>query len=808
MNNNTRLPVYEVIEEIKEQLHLGNRLILQAPPGAGKTTAVPLELMNEPWCKKILMLEPRRIAARNAAFWMAKTLGEKVGQRIGYTVHLDKKVSDNTVVEVVTEGVFLNRLLRDPEMTGISLIIFDEFHERSLNADLGLALIKESQEILRGDLKLLVMSATLDSEPIANYLDNAPIITSSGKSFPVELKYLPSSDRGLISDTSSAVIDAINNYKGSILVFLPGVGEIKRVESFLQDRLPNDVQIAPLYGTLSREKQERAIEPVEADRRKIVLSTSIAESSITIKGITVVVDTGLIRLPRFNPKTGLETLETISISKDSADQRTGRAGRVEAGVCLRLWEPYKKMQDYREPAILTEDITTLALSIFIWGSRKLEDIAWLTKPSVSYFNQATKLLNELQAVENNVVTEKGRIMSRMPLHPRLASMVYNAEIDDQAPAAALLSALLSERDILHYSKENYESDIEYRINAIKRDKNHEIKRLLEYKNSINRGAVTYPFSPGRLLLSAYPDRIGKNMGSGRFYLSNGQEAQLSQGDSLYNELFLIIPSLGGMGKINKIFLAARISLKEILDVCAKDIKWQDRIEYDKGRNKFRGISEYKLGFLTIKDKKVGNIPNKQFVELLVDFLKRDGLSTLNWTKQAILLQLRVSFLHQIDGDIFPNLDLTALQSDLNWLEPYLGGLNLKNPLIDIPLLDALKGKLGWKLEQQLDQYAPTHLKVPSGSNIPLDYSTGVPILKVRLQELFGLDQTPMINHGKYPVTIHLLSPASRPIQITKDLKSFWDNTYQEVKKDLKGRYPKHHWPDDPYKAQATNRIKR
>lgn len=808
MEQKNRLPIHDVIPQIKDRLKNCPRLIIQAPPGAGKTTTIPLELIQESWCKKILILEPRRIAAKSAAYWMARSLGEKVGQRIGYTVHLDKKTSSETVIEVVTEGVFINRLLQNPELTGISAVIFDEFHERSMEADLGLALLKESQEILREDLRIIIMSATLHSDPISKYLNNAPVILSTGRSYPVELIYKGSAEKGLISHVVSSVIDSINTDTGSILVFLPGVGEIKRVESELKTRLPADIKVDPLYGALSAEEQERAIEPVAPGLRKVVLATSIAESSITIKGIRVVMDSGLIRLPRYNHKNGMERLETQDISLASADQRMGRAGRTEPGKCYRLWPNYKKLDSHREPGILSGDITPLVLTLTAFGYRKIEDIKWLTEPSTAQFSSSLSLLEDLGAVDKKGITEKGKSISRLPIHPRLGAMVYDAGKKSLKSIAALTAALLSERDILNYSRDSYQCDIEYRIEAVKRDKNRRISRVLEYAKSISTDSLPYAYSLGTILVSAFPDRIGKAIGNGRFSMANGNDAVLDEWDTLYNEKFLIIPASGGSGRDNRIFLAQRISLQEIMDSCRDRIKWVDSIEYDKTKNRFKGRRGLKLGHLTLKEEKVGSIPREGFMELLLTFFRKYGLQYLNWNKQTLNFQNRINFLYRLDNDRYPDLSDKALIESISWIKPYLGSMNLKNSLSEIPLLDALKGFFSWGELKEIDLMAPTHLKVPSGTNIPIDYSGTEPVLKVRLQELFGLIETPKLCRGNYALTIHLLSPASRPIQITRDLKSFWNKTYTDVKKDLKGRYPKHYWPDNPYSAQPTNRIKR
>ncbi len=811
------LPIHDVIPEIKKSLWENSRLVLQAPPGAGKTTCVPLELLNEKWLgnKKIIMLEPRRIAARNAAYWMARCINEKVGERIGYAVHLDKKVSLQTIVEVVTEGVFINRLLNDPELSGTALVIFDEFHERSLDADLALALVKESQEVLRDDLKLLVMSATLDTGYISEYLDCCPIISSEGRSFPVDIKYSESPVKGLIPYVVSSILNALNNEDGSILVFLPGVGEIKRVQSLLKEKIEGKILVTPLYGALGREEQECAIEPAADGIRKVVLATSIAESSITIKGVKVVIDSGLIRRPRFNPKTGMDSLETLILSKASADQRTGRAGRVEPGVCYRLWESYKKLDEFTEPGILCEDLSSLTLTLARWGYNDIDQLEWVTMPNRSVFDHSREILKELGAIDNNGITDRGILLSKMPLHPRLGSMVLEGEKIGLKSLACDIASILSERDFLTYDRDNYQSDLNYRLEALNgksvysaKIHNSALNRVKELSRSLSPGKRDRSYDvPGSILISAYPDRIAKRISEGTFQLVNGSDATMAEVDTLYHEKYIIIPSMGGTGKVPKIFISFPLSEKEILETCKDSLKNIEILDFDRSRKRFRAKKAMKLGHLTLKEERVSNISKEDFQAALCNYLGKNGLSDLNWTKEALNFRDRINFLHGINKD-YPDFSDTFLISDFGWITPYLGGITLKNPITDIPLLEALKGFFSWNVLKDIDFQAPTHLTVPSGSNIPIDYSAGEPILKVRLQELFGLVQTPAVGNGKCPITIHLLSPASRPIQITKDLKSFWDNTYLVVKKDLMGRYPKHYWPDDPYKAQATSRVKR
>lgn len=812
------LPIYEVMPQILKKIEKEHSLVIQAPPGAGKTTAIPLELMNQPWLKgrKIVMLEPRRLAVRNAAWWMARNLGEKTGERVGYSVHLDKRVSEKTLIEVVTEGVFLNRLKRDPELSDTALVIFDEFHERSLDGDLSLTLLKESREVLREDLKIIIMSATLDAGPVAGFLDNAPLISSEGKSYPIEIHYREDRDQNLINHTVSAVKEALNEEEGSILVFLPGAGEIRKMETRLRDSLIGPVDLYPLYGALSREKQERAIEPPEEGRRKVVLATSIAESSLTIKGIRVVIDTGLMRIPLFNPRSGMDKLETIPVSQASADQRAGRAGRLEPGVCYRLWSHYKRLESFSEPSIRIEDLSSLALTLARWGCADYRELTWLTEPNQSIYNSSRKLLEDLGAVKNGSLTEIGKKMSDLPLHPRLGAMVLKGEEMGLKPAACDLAALLSERDCLHFPRDYYQSDILYRIEALE-GKNppggevdrHTLKRIREYARSMGGDSQRKErYEAGILLMSAYPDRIAARREDGTYFLSNGSQAVIDEGDSLAHSPYLVIPALGGTGKTNRIFLAAALEEQDIITTMKDFLNEEENLRFDREKNRFTAFKETKLHHLVLGKLRIISLPDKLFHNALCRYLSSEGLDRLNWNTETIQFRNRIMFLRREGFSSYPDLEEKALRQDMSWLTPYLGGINLRNRLEEIPLLAALKGKVQWKDMEAMKELAPTHFTVPSGAKIPIDYSGKEPVLKVRIQQLFGLEKTPRLCGGKHELTIYLLSPASRPIQITRDLKSFWDNTYNEVKKDLKGRYPKHYWPDNPYEAEATNRVKR
>jgi len=812
-----QLPINSLLPQIQETLASGNRAILQAPPGAGKTTAVPLALMESSWTKggKIVVLEPRRIAARNAAYWMAHLLGEKVGDRVGYSVHLDRKVSKRTVIEVVTEGVMINRLLADPALSDTAGVILDEFHERSLEGDLTLALLTESQEILREDLRLLVMSATLDTKDVADYLGDCPVLTSEGRSYPVEVRYRPSGDKPLTPAVVSCIRLALDREEGSLLVFLPGVGEIKGVQRALEGTLPPHVSLAPLYGALSREDQEKAIEPPPAGESKVVLATSIAESSITIKGIRVVIDSGLIRKPRFNPRSGMDSLETLMVSLASADQRTGRAGRTAPGVCYRLWDQALGLEPFGEPSIIQEDLASLALTLACWGYSDYKDLKWLTPPRPGAFQQARRLLEDLGAVNSTGLTPKGKRLTKLPLHPRLGALVLEGESLGVGPLAGEIAALLSERDILNYQWDQFQADLTYRIEALRgkavfgaQIHRGAVSRVREVAASISRGQKAAEWQiPPSLLMAAYPDRIARHLGKGRYQLAAGTEVLLNEGDSLGGQPFLVVPSLGGTGRVPRIFSALAVTEEDIYQACGENLHWVEKHEFDKSKGRVRGWKELRLGHICLKEQGLSALEPQKVQQAVYGYLAAEGLKELPWNKDSRRFQERMAFLHRWDPR-FPNLSQEGLASDLSWLEPYLGGMGTKSSLQEIPLLQALKGLFDWKSLQEAEGLVPTHFTVPSGSRIPLDYSEGTPVLKVRLQELFGLTETPGVCQGKVPITVHLLSPASRVIQITKDLKSFWDNTYLEVKKDLMGRYPKHYWPENPYEAQPTNRVKK
>lgn len=806
------LPIFKHLEDIKKTLLESNTLIIQSPTGSGKTTGLPLELLNEPWLKgKILILEPRRIAARNAAYWMAKLLDEKVGERVGYSVHLDRKISKQTVIEVVTEGVFLRRIMNDPELTGVDLVIFDEFHERSLDIDLSLALLQDSISVLRDDLKLILMSATLELQPLLNYLNNPQVIVSEGRSFPVEIIY-KEIDNNLIYGLKSLILEELISTNGSILVFLPGVGEIKRLEENLKESITGNIIISALYGNLSREQQEKAIEPAKKGFRKIVLSTPIAESSVTIKGIKTVIDSGLERKPVFNSRTLMNSLETRLISKSSADQRAGRAGREQAGKAIRTWSKNIALDDGVTPGILNQDLCQLVLNINKWGYKKIEDLNWLTPPGIKSFNNASEFLSSLGLINNVGITVLGEEIIKYPLHPRLGFLVNLSSNNKKKGLGAFLSAILSEKDIVKYPKDLYQCDILYRFDAIRKKSifggslnKSTLNRVIEKKNSITRDKLCEETSLiSEFLIKAYPDRIGKALGDGQFTLSNGSNCFIPEYDSLYHSKYIVAPSIGGVGNSNRVFLAISIDLNEIQSSIVEKLKWRNKTSFNQQNNKFTSKKQLCLGHLVLKEENNRGLSQNEFIQSLMLFLEEGGIEFYTMSKWLKNFLNRVKYINEKLNGKFPQIN--GVFKCFSWLEPYLYNFTIKSRLEDLPIEHAIKGLFNYQDIQKIDSLAPTHYIVPSGSKIPIDYSNNEPVLKVRIQELFGLLETPIICGDS--LVIHLLSPASRPIQITKDLNSFWANTYMEVKKDLKGRYPKHYWPEDPFTAIATNRVKK
>jgi len=836
------LPITQVIPEVKELLQTNTKLVLQAPPGAGKTTALPLALLHEPWLegKQIIMLEPRRLAVRSSAARMAELLGEKVGQTIGYQVKMDSVQSKATKILIVTEGILTRKLQHDPSLEEVALIIFDEFHERSIHADLSLALALESQTVLREDLKLLIMSATLNTSAISKLLDNAPIVQSEGRAFPVERFYLdPStpqpSKKELPFYVHKRLVKLLEVEEGNILVFLSGVREIKTVEKLLNEsKLPN-VIVAPLYGNLTKEAQDKAIKAPPQGKRKVVLSTNIAQTSLTIEGIKTVVDSGIQNVSVFSPLSGMNKLERQFISQDSATQRAGRAGRLSAGKAYHLWHQSKILLKHDIPEILLADLTPLVLDLTLWGNDDITDFKWMDTPPPSAIAHAQKLLKQLGALESEAlapnktrlkpsvpklsITQHGKAMSRFGLHPRLSHMMLKAKALNVEYEASLLCAILTEKDFMN----NRSSDIKERITLL-----HELKTNQKIHQHFNSGQAKYMLKIaqklssskkesintnilGVLLAHAYPDRIAglRHKNRGVYLLSNGKGANIHHEDELFNSKFLVVADLDGKTTNATIYKAIALTLGNIEEYLEEQIETQNIVSWNEEQERVEVRRVEKIGAIVLKEMMSNNASDEEIAEVLIEELEELGLDVLPWSKEALSLKERVNFVNQ-HGFGFPNFSDDYLAENMDeWLAPYIMGINSLRGLKGIDLHNILLGQLSYEETQELEKLAPKRLKVASSSNIAIDYSNlEQPILAVRLQEMFGTQKTPTVLNGKMKLMIHLLSPASKPMQITQDLESFWVNTYDEVKKDLRGKYKRHYWPDDPLTAVATSKTKK
>ncbi len=814
------LPIDEIISDIRARLCAGNSLVLEAPPGAGKTTVVPLILKDEPWLQghKIVMLEPRRLAARAAARRMASLLNESVGETVGYTMRLDRKVGPKTRIEVVTEGVLVRRLQRDPTLPDTGLVIFDEFHERSLDADLGLALTLEARAALRDDLKIMVMSATLDGVAVASLLGDAPVLRSAGRAFPVETRFLdkPAGD-DYAAETVRLIRRALCDESGSILAFLPGAGEIRRAATQLEAAgLAPDVILAPLYGDLSAVEQDRAISPAPTGSRKVVLATAIAETSLTIEGVRVVVDSGKSRLPRFDPASGMSRLETVKVSAAAAAQRRGRAGRTGPGVCYRAWtmEEDRALIAHHPPEIAAADLAPLALDLALWGTGDAASLAWLTPPPAAALAQARELLQELGALdERGRITAHGKTMAELPIHPRLAHMLINGHGRGHGKEAALIAALLSERDIFRGERARADRDLRSRLEAgpsLARLKDT-ARRLAPKGVTLDRLDDLHLQAAGELVALAYPDRIAKRRAGlrGVYVMANGRAATIEEADPLAASDYLAIASLDGDKASARIFLAAPLDLAAIEDLYGAAITRTPKVAWDSRQRAVTAQEEERLWGLTLAERPL-SAPEAERRAAVISGIRELGIASLPWTKELEAWRARVEFVRRHDPEGgWPDLSDAALLASLEtWLAPYLEGINREAQFAKIDLAVALKSRLDWAQGKKLEELAPSHLAVPSGSRLPLDYGDAGPVLAVRLQEMFGATDTPRVMNGRVAVTLHLLSPAHRPVQVTQDLAGFWARSYMEVKRDLKGRYPKHYWPDDPLAALPTARAKR
>jgi ATP-dependent helicase HrpB len=812
----TSLPIDAVLADLVATLRKGPNAVLVAPPGAGKTTRVPLVLLDEPWVGegKLIVLEPRRLAARAAADRMARTLGEAVGETVGLRVRLGSKVSAKTRIEVVTEGVFARMILDDPALEGVAAVLFDEFHERSLDADLGLALALDAQGGLREDLRLLVMSATLDGARVARLLGDAPIVESEGRAYPVETRYLGRDpNRRIEEQATDAVMRALRAETGSILVFLPGQGEIRRVETALRERVSDPhVDIAPLYGALDRAEQDLAVAPAKPGRRKIVLATSIAETSLTIEGVRVVVDSGLARVPVYEPGIGLTRLETVRVSRAAADQRRGRAGRTEPGVCYRLWDEAATgaLEPFARPEILSADLAPLLLDCAAWGVADPTTLAFLDTPPAPAHKEARSLLRDLHAVDpEGRITEMGRRLRALPLPPRLATMIVGAADTGQAREAADLAAVLVERGLGGDAV-----DLTERVERFRRDRSkraEDMRRMAEgWARSVGRSPSQGRLGSGSLLALAYPDRIAKARGKpGEYVMANGRGANLEAHERLAREPFLAVAEIAGGAAAARILAAAPIALDEVEAVAGQDLEQREEVVFDRQARALRARAVRRYGALLLGERPLPVPATEEAARALVQGLVSLGLEALPWSKPLAQWRERVLFLRRAEGDEWPDLSDEALAATAEqWLAPHLVGRSGLSDIGPDLLSDALRALVPWPLQRRLDAEAPTHVEVPTGSHIPVDYSGEEgPVLAVRVQELFGLDKHPSIAGGRVPLILHLLSPAQRPIQITRDLPGFWRGSWAAVRADMRGQYPKHPWPDDPVSARPTRRAK-
>jgi ATP-dependent RNA helicase HrpB len=818
------LPIDPALPELTAALRAGDAAVLVAPPGAGKTTRVPLVLAAEPWAagKKLLVLEPRRLAARAAAARMAATLNEAVGASVGYRVRFGSKVSVTTRIEVVTEGVFTRLILDDPSLAGIAAVLFDEFHERSLDTDLGLALTRDVQQGLRSDLKLVVMSATIDGARVAKLLGEAPVIESSGRGFPVETRYLGRDARVPIErQAADAVARALRAEAGSLLVFLPGAAEIRRTETLLRERIHDDaVDIVPLYGALEADVQDRAIAPAVIGRRKVVLATSIAETSLTIEGVRVVIDCGLARVPRYEPEVGLTRLETVRVSRASAEQRRGRAGRTGPGVCYRLWdEPQTAaFEAANRPEILAADLSGLVLDLAYWGVADPTSLAFLDPPPAAALAQAKALLGELGAVDRaGRITEEGRRLRELPLPARLARMVIDAAAAGEAELAAEIAVVLSERGL-----GGNDVDLHHRLDALRRDRApraREARSMAKRWAGIAReGQGSEPsrkdrsrgLSVGALLALGYPDRIAKNRGTGgAFLLANGRGAFLDEIAALARAPFLAVAEITGTAAQGRIVLAAALTLAEIEAQFSDRIESRDEIAFDEASASLRARRLRRLGAIALAEQPIAVVPDETTARMLAQGIAGRGIERLPWTTALRQWRDRVLFLRRTQGDEWPDLSDAALAATaVEWLAPALAGKTALSEFSSEEFAQALHALLPWTLRRRLDTEAPSHFTAPSGSALPIDYAAPEgPRLAVRLQELFGLDRHPSIAGGRVPIVLELLSPAHRPVQVTRDLPGFWRGSYGGVKAEMKGRYPRHPWPDNPLAATPTRRAK-
>jgi ATP-dependent helicase HrpB len=813
----TPLPIDAVLDDLARTLERNNAAVLVAPPGAGKTTRVPLALLDAAWAKgkKIIVLEPRRIAARASAERMAKTLGERAGETVGYRVRFGSKISRATRIEVVTEGIFSRQILDDPELDGVAAVLFDEFHERSLDADLGLALARDAQTGLREDLRLLVMSATLDGARVAELLGDAPVVESEGRAFPVETRYLSRKiDVPLERQMADSIATALRADPGSVLAFLPGAAEIRRTQNFLGERVQDaSTEIVPLFGALDADVQDRAIAPAPKGSRKVVLATSIAETSLTIEGVRIVVDSGLARVPRYEPDIGLTRLETVRASRAAVDQRRGRAGRTEPGICYRLWdEPQTaSLAAYTQPEILSADLSSLVLDLAQWGVSDPATLAFLDPPPAPALKEARSLLEELGALDaDGRITAEGKRLRALALPPRLARMIVDSDAFGLGESAAEIAAILTERGLGGDSV-----DLDHRLDQFRRDRSQrassarDLARRWASQVASSSSREEAELSTGVMLAFAFPDRVAKNRGNGSFVLANGRGAAVERTSSLARAPYIAVGELTGTAAAGRILLAAPITQEEIEAKFADHIEATDEISFDRGALALRARRKKTLHAITLSEAPLALSPSAETARIFADGLIGAGLDKLPWSKSAKQWRDRVIFLRKAEGESWPDLsDDGLIASAADWLVPALYDKTSLKDFSVGDLSEALLTLLPWELRARLEREAPTHFEAPTGTMLAIDYEAEQgPTIAVRLQELFGLNTHPSIAKGKVPLVLELLSPAQRPVQVTRDLPGFWRGSYAAVRSDLRGRYPRHPWPEDPASAMPTRRVK-
>lgn len=820
-------PVMSILPETKEKLMQHPVVILEAPPGAGKSTVLPLHILGEPWLKdqKIILLEPRRLAARSVAMRMAELRNEQAGETIGYRVRFETRSGKNTRIEVVTEGILTRMIQSDNALEHVGLLIFDEFHERSLQADLSLALALQVQQVLRSDLRILIMSATLDGDRLSDIL-KAPVVRSSGKQYPVTLHYIPTpEDVPMATAVTRVIRKGILENKGDVLAFFPGSPEIRRAAEFLEaENLP--VIIYPLYGDLNFKKQQEAIVPDPQGRRKVVLATSIAETSLTIEGVSIVIDSGYSRVPRFDPRSGMTRLETIRVTRDAADQRAGRAGRLGPGTCYRLWSQaaHTNLVANRNPEILDADLAPLMLELAQWGIRNVNDLTWITPPPPGAISQANDLLRELKAINENGITERGKDMLDLPTHPRVAHMLLEAKAESISSLALAtdIAAILEERDPM---PKGSGADLSLRIEMLRRWRNGErVSGERTFLDRIERLARSWrqhfripednsPVSDtqvGKYVMAAYPDRIAKQISkhSERYKLANGRIARLPAHDPLHRDSWLAIAQVDAGNVEGRIFLAAPVDDKDLVPLASA----KEAVVWDQDREMVTASTELRIGNVVVSSRQLNKIPEDEKVGVLCQVIRENGLSFLNWGDEHKAWQARVLSLRTWrPGEDWPDVsDQNLLDTLEEWLGPFLVNHYKRSELLKLDLSTILSSMLPWELNARLQVLAPARLEVPSGSMIRLTYFADgrPPVMEVRLQEVFGMLETPLVNDGRNKVVMHLLSPGFKPVQVTQDLKSFWANTYAEVRKELRSRYPKHSWPEDPWTAVAVRGARR